>query len=106
MLRNPAQVGRTLAELIQHELTDGLGRRLVPHAASGAAGPALSWHSRFSQLALQLIAITSNAGEQGYRPNAVMTFRPTDPAQGRNICSCPFSPGSRYWCGPGTAATI
>ena len=55
-----AQVGRMLAELIQHELTDGLARRLVPQTA----GPAPSWHSRFSRLALELIAVTTSAGGQ------------------------------------------
>ncbi len=84
MLSNVGQVARVLAELIQHELTDGLARRLVPHAAAGATGAAPSWHSRFSRLALELIAVTTSAGG----PNLLLDPEPhPDPEP-----DCDFAP--------------
>ncbi len=51
-----------LAELVHEPLADGLARRLAPAAGSGAA-PVPTWHTRFTKLALELIAVTSGAGE-------------------------------------------
>ena len=56
------QVARMLAELVHEPLADGLARRLAPAGSGGASVP--SWHTRFTKLALELVAVTSGAGVQ------------------------------------------